>query len=88
MKLTLSNNTETIVSESKSDVTKMLAYMSGQYTEERVHKPHKKHVFTKACFACGKQFKGDRGVSIHQAKCVKVKALQLPVDGYNNHQTN
>ncbi len=57
------------IAESLGDIKTLLS-LEGT---TRTHRKHKKHNFKKACYKCGKEFKGKAGLAIHMVKSHKDK---------------
>jgi hypothetical protein len=70
MKLTYKNGTVRAIAESIDDVRILIALTTTPKAELTTTK-HKKHTHMKTCELCSKEYKGLRGLKIHQVKCKK-----------------
>ena len=83
MKLTITNGTVVVTSETKGEASELFNRYFGAPVErisplvERSKRKHKKHVFTKRCQYCNRACEGGTGLASHERACVK---KQTPSD--------
>ena len=70
----------TVTSETKEEAITLFKYAldEGKAPVQRIHKPHKKHVFMKECDVCGFKAKGGTGLSAHKRSKHKVTSYLPP----------